>query len=104
MPFILKEKKKIMKLKKCARISKRLRRKRVKTHITRQCQEIGCGATKTPMWRRGPQGASTLCNACGLKYWRRQRKEGEARPYLLPDLNELPELGLDLDLNQFPQP
>uniref|UniRef100_F6GUE6 Uncharacterized protein n=1 Tax=Vitis vinifera TaxID=29760 RepID=F6GUE6_VITVI len=46
----------------------------------------------------------TLCNACGLKYWRRQRKEGEARPYLLPDLNELPELGLDLDLNQFPQP
>ncbi|ORZ21478.1 hypothetical protein BCR42DRAFT_407618 [Absidia repens] len=24
-----------------------------------------CGSKSTPMWRRGPEGAGTLCNACG---------------------------------------
>ncbi|KAI8372796.1 uncharacterized protein BYT42DRAFT_578050 [Radiomyces spectabilis] len=27
-----------------------------------------CGSKTTPMWRRGPQGAGTLCNACGVKW------------------------------------
>lgn len=27
-----------------------------------------CGSKSTPMWRRGPQGAGTLCNACGVKW------------------------------------
>ena len=27
-----------------------------------------CGAHKTPQWRRGPEGPSTLCNACGVRY------------------------------------
>ncbi|KAG0213730.1 hypothetical protein BGX28_003674 [Mortierella sp. GBA30] len=27
-----------------------------------------CGCTSTPMWRRGPHGPSTLCNACGVKW------------------------------------
>ncbi|KAI7818825.1 hypothetical protein BC939DRAFT_462100 [Gamsiella multidivaricata] len=27
-----------------------------------------CGCTTTPMWRRGPDGPSTLCNACGVKW------------------------------------
>ncbi|CAO3685388.1 unnamed protein product [Rhizopus stolonifer] len=26
-----------------------------------------CGTTETPEWRRGPDGARTLCNACGLR-------------------------------------
>lgn len=26
-----------------------------------------CHTTKTPMWRRGPKGFKSLCNACGLK-------------------------------------
>lgn len=25
---------------------------------------LGCGATETPEWRRGPMGPRTLCNAC----------------------------------------
>ncbi|CAO3584285.1 unnamed protein product [Absidia cylindrospora] len=27
-----------------------------------------CGVTETPMWRRGPDGGGTLCNACGVKW------------------------------------
>ncbi|ORY01396.1 hypothetical protein K493DRAFT_334977 [Basidiobolus meristosporus CBS 931.73] len=27
-----------------------------------------CGCKSTPMWRRGPAGAGTLCNACGVKW------------------------------------
>ncbi|KAG0224623.1 hypothetical protein BGW41_005031 [Actinomortierella wolfii] len=29
---------------------------------------VYCGCTTTPMWRRGPAGPSTLCNACGVKW------------------------------------
>ncbi|KAI0065104.1 hypothetical protein BV25DRAFT_134262 [Artomyces pyxidatus] len=29
---------------------------------------LGCNATSTPEWRRGPLGPRTLCNACGLVY------------------------------------
>ena len=32
-----------------------------KSHPTK-C--LGCGATETPEWRRGPLGPRTLCNAC----------------------------------------
>ena len=27
-----------------------------------------CNCSSTPMWRRGPKGPSTLCNACGVKW------------------------------------
>ncbi|KAI9008284.1 hypothetical protein BC832DRAFT_539152 [Gaertneriomyces semiglobifer] len=27
-----------------------------------------CGATQTPLWRRGPEGTKTLCNACGVRW------------------------------------
>ncbi|KXS22312.1 hypothetical protein M427DRAFT_50638 [Gonapodya prolifera JEL478] len=27
-----------------------------------------CGATETPIWRRGPHGKGTLCNRCGVKW------------------------------------
>lgn len=32
---------------------------------------LGCGATDTPEWRRGPLGPRTLCNACvsPLNHW-----------------------------------
>lgn len=33
---------------------------------------IECGCHQTPLWRRGPRGAGTLCNACGVK-WNKQR-------------------------------
>lgn len=33
---------------------------------TKQCAH--CGSRGTPQWRRGPDGAGTLCNACGVKW------------------------------------
>ncbi|KAJ7158601.1 GATA-4/5/6 transcription factor [Mycena filopes] len=38
-----------------------------------------CNIRETPEWRRGPDGARTLCNACGLHYaklMRKREKEG----------------------------
>ncbi|KDQ50741.1 hypothetical protein JAAARDRAFT_141497 [Jaapia argillacea MUCL 33604] len=44
---------------------------------------LGCGATSTPEWRRGPMGPRTLCNACGLVYAKlikkRSREAGRGR-------------------------
>ncbi|KAI5675163.1 hypothetical protein M9H77_06113 [Catharanthus roseus] len=34
-----------------------------------------CGANETPLWRKGPNGPKTLCNACGLRYMRVIQKE-----------------------------
>ncbi|KAI6497372.1 hypothetical protein MCOR13_006767 [Pyricularia oryzae] len=42
-----------------------------------------CNRMDTPEWRRGPDGARTLCNACGLHYAKLERKKqmerGQAR-------------------------
>ncbi|RVW48574.1 GATA transcription factor 20 [Vitis vinifera] len=40
---------------------------------TKRCAH--CRSAYTPMWRRGPQGPRSLCNACGL----RNRKEEERK-------------------------
>jgi len=29
-----------------------------------------CGTTRTPEWRKGPDGPGTLCNACGVRHAR----------------------------------
>jgi hypothetical protein len=40
----------------------------------------GCHTDETPQRRRGPSGAKTMCNACGLRWIKRQRREGAAPP------------------------
>ncbi|EIN09454.1 hypothetical protein PUNSTDRAFT_112925 [Punctularia strigosozonata HHB-11173 SS5] len=40
---------------------------------------LGCQATSTPEWRRGPMGPRTLCNACGLVYAKMIKKRGRER-------------------------
>ncbi|KAL5698756.1 hypothetical protein ACHQM5_029750 [Ranunculus cassubicifolius] len=41
-------------------------------NIVRTCSD--CNTTKTPLWRSGPRGPKSLCNACGI----RQRKARRA--------------------------
>lgn len=41
------------------------------------CDE--CGAVESPEWRKGPKGPKTLCNACGLRWAKRTRKDDKKR-------------------------
>ncbi|EJU05120.1 hypothetical protein DACRYDRAFT_47643, partial [Dacryopinax primogenitus] len=41
-------------------------KKRSRAPPPSQC--ASCGIGETPEWRKGPEGARTLCNACGLHY------------------------------------
>ncbi|XP_073060248.1 GATA transcription factor 15-like [Primulina eburnea] len=34
----------------------------------------GCRTTRTPLWRGGPEGPKSLCNACGIKYNKKRRQ------------------------------
>ena len=42
----------------------------------RGCERLawGAGLQTTPLWRNGPLGPKTLCNACGVRDGRRQSK------------------------------
>ncbi|CDZ96439.1 GATA-4/5/6 transcription factors [Phaffia rhodozyma] len=39
---------------------------------------VTCGRTDSPEWRKGPLGPKTLCNACGLRYAKKQQASGTA--------------------------
>ncbi|XP_011037921.1 PREDICTED: GATA transcription factor 29-like [Populus euphratica] len=39
-------------------------------HPRKTCLNPLCGTNNTPMWRGGPLGPRTLCNACGIRYKR----------------------------------
>ncbi|XP_050224649.1 GATA transcription factor 23 [Mercurialis annua] len=34
-----------------------------------------CNTTKTPLWRAGPSGPKSLCNACGIRYRKTKGEE-----------------------------
>ncbi|KAK3299959.1 uncharacterized protein B0H64DRAFT_3439 [Chaetomium fimeti] len=34
-----------------------------------------CGTLESPEWRKGPSGPKTLCNACGLRWAKREKKK-----------------------------
>ncbi|ORX61882.1 GATA-domain-containing protein [Hesseltinella vesiculosa] len=36
---------------------------------------MDCGTTTSPEWRRGPHGPKTLCNACGLRWSKKNKKK-----------------------------
>ncbi|KAL0087772.1 GATA zinc finger-domain-containing protein [Phycomyces blakesleeanus] len=48
------------------------RRRSKRSMVGQRCHS--CNTTNTPEWRRGPDGARTLCNACGLHYSKLLRK------------------------------
>ncbi|KAL6054479.1 GATA-type domain-containing protein [Balamuthia mandrillaris] len=46
----------------------------------RECRHcVQCKSIHTPEWRRGPDGAKNLCNACGLRYRRKRLRVEESR-------------------------
>ncbi|PGH27316.1 hypothetical protein AJ80_01026 [Polytolypa hystricis UAMH7299] len=47
------------------------RKRKMKTTEEYVCMD--CGTLSSPEWRRGPNGRKTLCNACGLR-WAKQEK------------------------------
>jgi len=49
-----------------------------------------CNIRETPEWRRGPDGARTLCNACGLHYAKLMRKRDNNGPN-----GEIPQIDLE---------
>ncbi|KAF9522317.1 hypothetical protein CPB83DRAFT_899754 [Crepidotus variabilis] len=51
-------------------------RKRSRASPPGKCHS--CNIRETPEWRRGPDGARTLCNACGLHYAKLMRKQSKA--------------------------
>lgn len=53
-----------------------------------------CNRAETPEWRRGPDGARTLCNACGLHYAKLTRKMGASKAASLGS-NLKPKAALD---------
>ncbi|KAK7331614.1 hypothetical protein VNO80_28351 [Phaseolus coccineus] len=42
----------------------------------RFCTNFMCRTRRTPMWRKGPLGPKTLCNACGLQYIKTVKSRG----------------------------
>ncbi|KAG4396611.1 hypothetical protein AAZX31_19G215900 [Glycine max] len=49
-------------------------------NVNRKCC-ADCKTTKTPLWRGGPAGPKTLCNACGIRYRKRRAcwRKGELK-------------------------
>ncbi|KAA8543051.1 hypothetical protein F0562_021454 [Nyssa sinensis] len=41
------------------------------TEVKKSCSD--CNTTSTPLWRGGPAGPKSLCNACGIKYNKKRR-------------------------------
>ncbi|KAK7406702.1 hypothetical protein VNO78_08332 [Psophocarpus tetragonolobus] len=42
----------------------------------RRC--ANCDTTSTPLWRNGPRGPKSLCNACGIRYKKEERRASAA--------------------------
>ncbi|CAN8270306.1 unnamed protein product [Cochlearia groenlandica] len=44
-------------------------------NATKKC--TNCNAVNTPMWRRGPLGPKSLCNACGIKFRKEEKRRSK---------------------------
>ncbi|RAL45524.1 hypothetical protein DM860_016016 [Cuscuta australis] len=43
---------------------------------TRRC--ANCDTTSTPLWRNGPRGPKSLCNACGIRFKKEEKRAAAA--------------------------
>ncbi|RDY02820.1 GATA transcription factor 29, partial [Mucuna pruriens] len=48
------------------------------------CTNFYCKTRRTPLWRKGPLGPQTLCNACGLQYIKMVSHRGSDLPAAVP--------------------
>nr|XP_043618569.1 GATA transcription factor 19 [Erigeron canadensis] len=46
------------------------------TDSLRRC--ANCDTTSTPLWRNGPRGPKSLCNACGIRFKKEERRANAA--------------------------
>ncbi|CAH2076408.1 unnamed protein product [Thlaspi arvense] len=44
--------------------------------LARRC--ANCDTTSTPLWRNGPRGPKSLCNACGIRFKKEERRASTA--------------------------
>ncbi|PWZ18809.1 GATA transcription factor 15 [Zea mays] len=44
--------------------------------VDRRC--ANCGTSSTPLWRNGPCGPKSLCNACGIRFKKKERRAAAA--------------------------
>ncbi|KAK1439144.1 hypothetical protein QVD17_04959 [Tagetes erecta] len=48
----------------------------VDSFLSRRC--ANCHTTSTPLWRNGPRGPKSLCNACGIRFKKEERRASVA--------------------------
>ncbi|XP_022135613.1 GATA transcription factor 17-like isoform X2 [Momordica charantia] len=51
-------------------VLRRKNKERVEDDTKKYC--VDCKTTKTPLWRGGPAGPKSLCNACGIRFRKRR--------------------------------
>ncbi|ORX96629.1 hypothetical protein K493DRAFT_281807 [Basidiobolus meristosporus CBS 931.73] len=61
-----------------AKPKRRSQKKPKESEQERVCTE--CGTVDSPEWRKGPQGPKTLCNACGLRWSKLNRRQSIPEP------------------------
>ncbi|KAI0976613.1 hypothetical protein F4678DRAFT_413919 [Xylaria arbuscula] len=52
--------------------------KKKKLKIAEEYVCTDCGTLDSPEWRKGPSGPKTLCNACGLRWAKKEKKQRHA--------------------------
>ncbi|KAG9801346.1 hypothetical protein KCU98_g23458, partial [Aureobasidium melanogenum] len=49
--------------------------KKKKLKVAEEYVCADCGTLDSPEWRKGPKGPKTLCNACGLRWAKKEKKK-----------------------------
>lgn len=61
------------------------KKKKLKTAEEYVCTD--CGTLDSPEWRKGPSGPKTLCNACGLR-WAKKEKKRNSSSHKVPQMDQ----------------
>lgn len=71
--------------------------KKKKLKVAEEYVCADCGTLDSPEWRKGPKGPKTLCNACGLRWAKKEKKRtvgdnggGSAHGGMTPGVPSLP--------------